>query len=328
MRKKTIFSGIQPSGNMHVGNYLGAVRQWVQLQEEYECLFCVVDLHSITVPQDPEKLRSHSRELAALLLACGIDEKRSTLFVQSHIPAHSELAWIFNCVAPLGWLKRMTQFKEKSIQQQSSASAGLFVYPALMAADILLYGTDLVPVGEDQKQHIEFTRDLAQKFNVTYGELFKLPEPLIPKLGARIMSLDDPNRKMDKSADNPQRAIYLLDSPDAIRTKISRATTDSHREIRFDPQRPGVNNLLVLYQLFTGRETQEIEERFLGKGYRELKQDLADAVIAGLAPIQEKYRTLTEEPGYLEKILARNAQKVAPVAESVVKEVKRRMGLG
>ena len=238
--KKRVFSGIQPSGNIHIGNYLGAIRHWVASQAELENIFCIVDLHAITIPQEPKILKSKIREVAGILFAAGIDPKLSAVFVQSHISAHSELAWILNCFIPMGWMQRMTQFKEKSQKQKEQVSVGLFDYPALMAADILLYKADFVPVGEDQKQHVELTRDVAQRFNSIYGETFKLPEPVISKIGARIMGLDDSTRKMSKSEKQPGHAIYLLDSPDAIRLKIMKATTDSLREVRFDESRPGI----------------------------------------------------------------------------------------
>jgi tryptophanyl-tRNA synthetase len=275
--KKRVFSGIQPTGDIHIGNYLGAIQHWVASQSELDSIFCIVDLHAITVPQDSKTLKSKIREVAGLLFAAGIDPKLSTVFVQSHISAHAELTWILNCFIPIGWMKRMTQFKEKSQKQKEQISTGLFDYPALMAADILLYGTDLVPVGEDQKQHVELARDVAQRFNSIYGETFKVPEVVIPETGARIMGLEDPTKKMSKSEVGPGHIIYLLDSPDDIRAKIMRATTDSLREIRFDESRPGICNLLVIYELFTKLGRKEIEARFEGKGYVDLKRELAEA---------------------------------------------------
>jgi tryptophanyl-tRNA synthetase len=326
--KKRVFSGIQPTGNIHIGNYLGAIKYWVAMQEKYDNVFCIVDLHAITVPQEPEDLNAKIREVTGLLLAAGIDHERSIVFVQSHISAHSELAWILNCFIPMGWMQRMTQFKEKSQKQKEQVSVGLFDYPALMAADILLYRTDVVPVGEDQKQHVELARDTAQRFNSIYGETFTLPEPLIPDVGARIMGLDDPTRKMSKSEDTPGHAINLLDPPDAIRSKIMRATTDSLREIRFDESRPGINNLLTIYQTFTGQKKQEIEARFEGKGYGDFKKSLAEVVIEGLRPLQERYRELTAEPGHIDSILREGAAKSRPLAEKTLAEVKKRVGLG
>lgn len=326
--KKRVFSGIQPTGNIHIGNYLGAIRYWAESQTGFDNIFCIVDLHAITVPQDPRELKGKTREVAGLLLAAGIDPKLSALFVQSHVAAHAELAWILNCFIPMGWMHRMTQFKEKSQKQRDLVSVGLFDYPALMAADILLYEADLVPVGEDQKQHVELTRDTAQRFNSIYGETFKLPEPLIPKVGARIMGLDNPARKMSKSEDKWGHAIGLLDSPDDIRSKVMKATTDSLSDIRFDENRPGVCNLLVIYELFSGLSRPEIEARFDGKGYASLKREVAEAVIEGLSPLQARYRELMADPGYLDSLLAEGASRVRPMAEKTLSTVKERIGLG
>ena len=325
--KKRVFSGIQPTGNIHIGNYLGAIKHWVSLQEKYDSIFCVVDLHAITVPQDPTILKSKTRELAGILFAAGIDPKQSVLFVQSHICAHAELAWIINCFAPMGWMQRMTQFKDKS-EQQEQVSVGLFDYPALMAADILLYNTDFVPVGEDQKQHVEFTRDVAQRFNSIYGETFRIPEPIIPEVGARIMGLDDPTKKMSKSEDNPGHAIYLLDPPDTIRTKLMRATTDSLREIRFDESRPGIYNLLSIYELFTGLSRSDIEARFEGKGYAVLKKETAEVAIEGLRDLQSRYRDLTADPTHIDSLLADGAARIRPIADKTLATVKSKVGLG
>ena len=326
--KKRVFSGIQPTGSIHIGNYLGAIRNWAASQSEFDNIFCIVDLHAITVPQDPRVLKSNIREVAGILFAAGIDPKQSVLFVQSHVGAHAELAWILNCIIPMGWMQRMTQFKEKSQKQREQVCVGLFDYPALMAADILLYDTDFVPVGADQKQHLELTRDAAQRFNSIYGDTFKIPEPIIPKVGARIMALDDPTKKMSKSETRPGNAIYVLDSPDDIRGRVMKATTDSLREIRFDENRPGVNNLLVIYELFTGLNRHKIEERFEGKGYADLKRELAEAVIEGLRPIQSRYRELTSDPAYLDSLLAEGASKVRPIAEKTLGVVKNKVGLG
>jgi tryptophanyl-tRNA synthetase len=326
--KKRVFSGIQPTGNIHLGNYLGAIQHWVASQAEFENIFCIVDLHAITVPQEPPILKAKIRELAALLLAAGIDPKLSALFVQSQISAHTELAWIFNCIIPMGWMQRMTQFKEKSQKGKEQASVGLFDYPALMAADILLYETDLVPVGEDQKQHVELSRDTAQRFNSIYGETFKLPEPVIPPFGARIMGLDDPTKKMSKSETQSGHAIYVLDSPDEIRSKIMRAATDSMREIRFDEGRPGIYNLLMIYKLLSGLSNPEIEARFGGKGYADLKRELAELIIEGLRPLQSRYRELTADPDYIDSLLAGAALKLRLLAEKTLTTVKEKMGLG
>jgi tryptophanyl-tRNA synthetase len=322
--KKIVFSGIQPTGEIHIGNYLGAIRRWAASQAEFENIFCIVNLHAITVPQDPAQLKANTRQLAGLLLAAGIDPGRSAVFVQSQVSAHAELAWILNCFIPMGWMQRMTQYKEKSQKQKAQVSTGLFDYPALMAADILLYQADLVPVGADQKQHVELTRDVAQRFNSLYGETFKLPEPLG---STRIMGLDDPTQKMSKSETRPGHAIGLLDTPDEIREKIAHATTDSLREIRFDEARPGIYNLLVIYELFSGLERAAIEARFAGKGYADFKAELAEVVIAGLQPLQNRYLSLTADPGYLDGLLAAGAAKVRPQAEKTLSLVKEKVGL-
>ncbi|RME48617.1 MAG: tryptophan--tRNA ligase [Caldilineae bacterium] len=326
--KKRVFSGIQPTGNIHIGNYLGAIRNWVASQAEYDNIFCIVDLHAITVRQDPQELKASIRRLAGLLFAAGIDPAQSALFVQSHISAHAELAWVLMCHTPMGWMSRMTQFKEKAEKQKERASVGLFAYPALMAADIILYDTDLVPVGEDQKQHLEYTRDLVQRFNALYGETFKMPEAVIPKVGARIMGLDDPTKKMSKSEEKEGHAIGLLDDPDAIRRKIKRATTDSLRDIRFDENRPGINNLLTIYQAFTGQSRQHIEDHFAGKGYGDLKKELAEVVIEGLRPIQTRYAELTADPAHLDALLAQSADRIRPIAGQTLRRVYDRIGLG
>ncbi|MFQ5577496.1 MAG: tryptophan--tRNA ligase [Anaerolineae bacterium] len=326
--KKRVFSGIQPSGNIHIGNYLGAIRQWVASQAEYDNIFCIVDLHAITVPQEPQALRAGIRYLAGLLFAAGIDPEQSVLFVQSHNSAHAELAWILNCFTPMGWMERMTQFKEKAQKYKERVSVGLFAYPALMAADIILYDTDVVPVGEDQKQHLELTRDLVQRINAMYGPVFKMPQAAIPKVGARIMGLDDPTKKMSKSETAPNHAIGLLDPPDDIRRKIKRATTDSLRDIRFDEDRPGVNNLLTIYRAFTGQPAADIEAHFAGKGYGALKKEVADVVIEGLAPIQKRYAELTADPAHLDALLAAGADKIRPIAQQTLNRARQKIGLG
>jgi tryptophanyl-tRNA synthetase len=326
--KKRVFSGIQPTGNIHIGNYLGATRHWAAKQDIYDNIFCIVDLHAITVQQDPKELKAKIREVTGLLLAAGIDPRKSIVFIQSHVHEHSELAWILNCFIPMGWMQRMTQFKEKSGKQKEQVSVGLFDYPALMAADILLYNTDVVPVGEDQKQHVELARDAALRFNNIYGETFTLPEPLIPDTGARIMGLDDPTKKMSKSEEGPNHAIALLDTPDIIRAKMMRATTDSLKEIRFDESRPGIYNLLTIYQTFTGQHKKEIESQFAGKGYGDFKKALAEVVIEGLRPLQERYKKVTTEPGYLDSILKEGAAKARPLAEKTLAKVHKVVGLG
>jgi tryptophanyl-tRNA synthetase len=326
--KKRVFSGIQPTGNIHIGNYLGATRHWASEQDKYDNIFCIVDLHAITVPQEPKVLKAKIREVTGLLLAAGIDPQKSIVFVQSHVPEHSELAWILNCTIPMGWMGRMTQYKEKSLKQKEQVSVGLFDYPALMAADILLYNTDVVPVGEDQKQHVELARDAAQRFNNIFGETFVLPEPRIAESGARIMGLDDPTRKMSKSEDAPNHAIALLDSPDVIRKKIMRATTDSQTTVVFDPGRPGIYNLLTIYQTFTGKDKKEIETQFEGKGYGDFKKALAEIVTEGLRPLQERYNKLTADPGIIDSILNEGAAKARPLAQKTLAKVHKAVGLG
>lgn len=324
--RKVLFSGIQPSGGIHLGNYLGAIRRWAELQDKYDSIFCVVDLHALTVYQDPAQLRSRTVETAAILIAAGIDPARSRVFVQSHVSAHAELAWLLECVTPVGWLRRMTQYKDKAADEVS-VSAGLFNYPVLMASDILLYHAQVVPVGEDQVQHLELARDLAQRFNSIYGETFTLPEAIVGGAGSRVMGLDDPTRKMSKSVERPGHAIFVLDSADEIRSKISAATTDSFREVRFDEARPGIHNLLVLYELFTGLARQDIEAKFEGKGYAFLKRELAEVIISALRPLRERYEHLQREPGLIESVLAQGERAVRPRAESTLAEVKERMGL-
>jgi tryptophanyl-tRNA synthetase len=326
--KKRVFSGIQPTGEIHIGRYLGAIRHWVAMQEDYDNIICVVDLHAITIPQDPGLLKGRIREFAGLLIAAGIDPERSILFVQSHISAHSELAWILNCFIPIGWMQRMTQYKEKAAKQKESVSVGLFDYPSLMAADILLYRTDVVPVGEDQKQHVELARDTAQRFNSIYGETFVLPEPVIADIGARIMGLDDPTKKMSGSEMGTGHSIALLDPPEVIRAKIMRATTDSLKEIRFDESRPGINNLLTIFHALTGQSQQELESKYEGKGYGDLKKELAEVVIEGLRPIQERYRELTAESGRIDALLKEGADKARPLADKMLAEVNKKVGLG
>lgn len=326
-RKPRVFSGIQPSGNLHIGNYLGAIQQWVAGQGQKTNFICIVDLHAITVPQDPADLRRQTRELAALLLACGIDPQQTTLFVQSHVRAHAECSWVFSCITPLGWLERMTQYKTKA-QKQESVMTGLLTYPVLMAADILLYDADEVPVGEDQKQHIELTRDLAQRFNYLFGETFVIPKPVIRESGARIMGLNDPTVKMSKSETTRGHAIRIVDDPDEIRWAIKRAVTDSYNEIRFsdDPDRAGVNNLLQIYELLTGRSRPEIETHFAGKGYGALKRELTEVVIESLRPIRERYYQLMNDPAELDRILAIGAEQARAVAEPKMTLILERVG--
>lgn len=327
--RKRVLSGIQPSGNLTIGNYLGALQQWVAEQHHFDSYFCVVDLHAITIPQDPEALRAKTREVAALYIASGIDPELATVFVQSHVAAHSELAWILTCLTPLGWLNRMTQFKDKSAkQQQDSIGSGLLNYPILMAADILLYQASAVPVGDDQRQHLEFTRDIAQRFNHLYGEVFTIPEAMIPKEGARIMGLDDPTRKMSKSEASELHAIYLLDTPDKVKKKVMRSQTDSHRDIKFstEPERAGINNLLTIYQSLNGQSREAIEADFEGKGYGDLKKAVVECVNERLAPLQKRYYELMNEGGYIDTLLAQGADKASSVASLTLARVQEQVG--
>lgn len=325
---KRVFSGIQPSGSLHLGNYIGAIRQWVAMQEDYECIYCVVDLHALTVPQKPEKLKKQIRQLAALILACGVNPEQSALFVQSHNPDHTSLTWLLDCVASMGQLERMIQYKAKSKKQQGRASVGLFNYPALMAADILLYQTDAVPVGEDQKQHVELTRDLAEKFNNRYGKVFKLPEAKLLKVGARIMSLQTPRSKMSKSAENPKGTIYLLDKPADIKDKIMSAVTDSGSEVRFDlNEKAGISNLLSIYANVTDASIKELEKKYQDKGYGDFKKDLAEAVVEFLTPIQEKYHQIMANEEQLDKILQDGLEKVRPLSQKTLRQAQEAMGI-
>ena len=322
--RKRIFSGAQPTGNVHLGNYLGALRNWVALQHEYESFFCIVNLHAITVPQDPKLLAEKTRELTRIYLAVGIDPDVSTIFVQSNLPQHAELTWVLNCVARVSELERMTQFKDKS-RKNENVSAGLFDYPVLMASDILLYQTDLVPVGEDQRQHLELTRDLAIRFNRDYGNTFRVPDAYIPKVGARIMSLSDPTKKMSKSDDDPNGCVMLLDDPDTVSRKFKRAVTDSGTEIRFDDSRPAITNLLTIYQLLTGQATDEIESHFSGKGYAQLKQDLADVTVDFLRPCQERVQGIGD--AQLNLILGQGSEKASQIASTTLGSVYAAMGI-
>lgn len=323
---KRIFSGAQPTGNVHLGNYLGALRNWVALQHDYESFFCIVNLHAITTPQDPKVLAAKTRELARIYFAVGIDPNVSTVFVQSDVAAHPELTWMLNCVARMGELERMTQFKDKARKQEENVSVALFDYPVLMAADILLYQTDLVPVGEDQKQHLELTRDLAIRFNRDYGQTFAVPEPFIPKVGARIMSLADPAKKMSKSDEESEAGcIMLLDTEDAVRRKFKRAVTDSGTEIKFDQNRPAINNLLTIYHLLTDKSAEEIEQHFSGSGYAKLKEELADVTIEFLRPIQERVSGIDD--GKLDQILEQGAERAEAIARMTLQQAKVNMGL-
>lgn len=321
-----VLSGIQPSGNLHIGNYLGALGNWVRIQHDYESIFCIVDLHAITVHQPPDELRAKIREIAGIFLAAGIDPKHSSIVVQSDIPAHAELAWMLTCVTPVGWLYRMTQFKAKS-EAQETVLDGLLQYPVLMAADILLYQAAIVPVGDDQAQHLELTRDIAQRFNSIYGETFVMPKTELPMVGARIMGLDDPTTKMSKSAKGGGHAVALLDPPARIRKTIMRATTDSNPGVDFETMGPGVRNLLSIFQAFSEWSDGQMQLHFTGKRYGDLKKDVADMVISKLEPFQKRYERISSDPGYIDQVLREGAERVTPIANSTVDMVKGRMGL-
>lgn len=324
---KRVFSGVQPTGNIHIGNYLGALRQFVELQQDHDCLYCIVDMHAITIPKDPKELKQHILDVAALYLAIGLDPKRSIIFVQSDVPGHAELSWILTCHTYTGELSRMTQFKQKS-KNKESAPTGLFVYPVLMAADILLYDTDVVPVGNDQKQHIELTRDVAIRMNNKYGDMFVVPDGRFLKSGARIMALDDPTNKMSKSAENVHSRISLLDTPDKIKKSIMKSTTDSDGEIRFDIEnKPGVSNLLNIYSAFSGKPVAEVEKQYAGCGYGTLKKDLVELTVESLAPIQARYQEIRQSQELLD-ILQDGAERADAIAQKTIKRVKEMVGFG
>jgi tryptophanyl-tRNA synthetase len=324
--KKRVFSGVQPSGNLHIGNYLGALKNWVEIQGGYESIFGIVDLHAVTVYQEPAELRSKILETAALFLACGIDPKQSTIVVQSSVPEHSELAWMLTCVTPVGWLERMTQYKAKA-QAQETIGDGLLQYPVLMAADILIYQAAIVPVGDDQAQHLELTRDIAQRFNSLYGETFVMPATHMPVVGSRVMGLDEPDKKMSKSATGSGHAIALLDPIDQVRKKIMRATTDSQPGVDFETMGPGVANLLNIFQAFSGWSGDQMKAHFSGVRYGDLKKQVAEMVVCSLEPMQKRFREIMDEPGYLTGVLKEGAERVSPIAKSTVLLAKEKMGL-
>ena len=325
-RKPVIFSGIQPSGTLTLGNYIGALRRFAELQDQYDCIYCVVDEHAITVRQNPADLRRRCLELTALYLASGIDPQKSLLYCQSHVSAHAELGWILNCYTYMGELSRMTQFKDKSAKHADNINAGLFTYPVLMAADILLYQTNFVPVGSDQKQHLEITRDIAQRFNAIYGDVFTIPEPLITKVGARVMSLQDPTRKMSKS-DPEETFISLLDGPDDVRRKIKRAVTDSDGDIRFDPEaKPGVSNLLSILSALSGQPMDSLVAELSGQGYGVLKARVTDSVIAALEPLQAEFNRLIADKPYLMGILNDSSEKAGRIALKTLRKVQKKIG--
>lgn len=324
---KRVFSGVQPTGNIHLGNYLGALKQFVELQDDHECIYCIVDMHAITVPQDPKELREHILDVAALYLAVGVDPKKSIVFVQSDVPGHAELSWVLTCNSYTGELSRMTQFKDKS-KNKESAPTGLFSYPVLMAADILLYDTDIVPVGNDQKQHIELCRDIATRINNKYKKTFVVPEGRFLKEGARIMALDDPTKKMSKSAENIHSRISLLDEPSKIKKSIMKATTDSDGVVRFDAEnKPGISNLLNIYSVLSGMSIPELEARYEGKGYGDFKKDLVDVVVEALAPIKKNYEEIRHSEELI-KILKDGAVRADAIAQKTMKRVKDNFGLG
>ena len=326
---ETVFSGVQPSGVLHLGNYLGAIKNWVQLQEKYRCVFCVVDLHALTVPQDPETFSQKTLEIAKIYLAAGLEAEKSIIFIQSHIKEHAELCWILNTIAKIPELERMTQFKEKAEQHKKDLNVGLFDYPVLMAADILLYQTDLVPVGEDQIQHVELARTLAERFNKKFGETFIVPKALVKKEGARIMGLDDPTKKMSKSAPSPQNYIALMDSPDTIQEKIKKAMTDSGKEIKFDPAaKPAISNLLEIYSLCSGQPINALENKYAdAESYAEFKNDLAEAIIKFFSPFQQKFQDLDKNNKYVVDLLNQGSRKARAIASQTIAEVKSKIGL-
>lgn len=324
--KKVIFSGMQATGNLTLGNYLGALKNWVNIADEYQTFFSVVDLHSITVRQDPVELRRRSRALLTLYIAAGLDPEKNCIYYQSHVSGHAELAWILNCFTYMGELNRMTQFKDKAAKHADNINAGLFTYPVLMAADILLYQADVVPVGKDQLQHLEITRDIAQRFNAVYGDVFTIPEPYMQKAGAKIMSLQDPEKKMSKSDENPNASIYLMDDPDTIMRKFKRAVTDSEAQIRYREEQPGVKNLIDIYGACTGKTPEEVEKEFDGKGYGDFKLAVGEAVVSVLKPLQERFAELSKDKGYIDGVIKNNAEKADYYASKTLRKVQKKVG--
>lgn len=328
MDKKIIFSGIQSTGRLHLGNYLGAIDNWVKMQEEYNCYYMIANLHSLTIRNNPEELKNNTKNIIALYVAAGLDPEKNTIFIQSQVKEHAELSWILNCYTYMGELSRMTQFKDKSSKHSDNINAGLFTYPVLMAADILLYQADLVPVGEDQKQHLEITRDIAQRFNKLYGETFIIPEGYIRKSTARIMGLQDPTSKMSKSSTNINDVIFLDDEPETIMKKFKKAVTDSENVVRFDPEnKPGISNLMCIYGAITGKTEKEIEEEFAGQGYGAFKTAVGEKVVEKLKPVQEKYKELLENPKYLEEIYTKGAEQARKLASKTLETVKTKIGI-
>ncbi len=322
-----VFSGIQPTGALHIGNYLGAIKQWIELQKQAECIFCIVDLHALTAPFNPKTLKDLILEKAIIYLVAGVDPEKSIIFVQSQVKEHTELTWLLNTVTPIGDLTRMTQYKEKARKFRKNVNAGLLNYPILMAADILLYQTDIVPVGEDQKQHVELTRTIARKFNQKFGQTFKIPEARVPKIGAKIMSLQEPTKKMSKS-DSPETRIGIFDEPEEIKEKIIKAVTDTGKKISYNPKKkPGISNLLIIYSLFSGKSIKELENKFKGEGYAELKKSLANLLINYLEPFRRKQKELLSREVYIKEILNQGRKRAEVIAQSTLQEVKKKMGL-
>ena len=324
--KKILFSGMQATGNLTLGNYLGALKNWVTLSDDYECYYSVVDMHSITIRQDPAELRRRARALLTLYIAAGLDPEKSVIYYQSHVSAHAELAWILNCYTYMGELSRMTQFKDKSAKHADNINAGLFTYPVLMAADILLYQADLVPVGADQMQHLELTRDIAQRFNSIYGDVFTVPEAYIGKGGARVMSLQDPSKKMSKSDENPNGSIYLMDDPDTIRRKCKRAVTDMEAAVRYRDEQPGIKNLIDIYSSCTGKTPEEVEKEFDQRGYGEFKEAVGEAVVSVLVPLQTRFKELEKDKAYIDGVIKNNAERAGATAAKTLRKVQKKVG--
>ena len=324
--KKTLFSGMQATGNLTLGNYMGALKNWVTLNEEYECFYCVVDMHSITVRQDPAELRKRARALLTLYIAAGLDPEKNCIYYQSHVPVHAELSWILNCYTYMGELSRMTQFKDKSAKHADNINSGLFTYPVLMAADILLFQSDVVPVGVDQKQHLEITRDIATRFNGIYGDVFTIPEPYIGKVGAKIMSLQEPTKKMSKSDENLNASIYLMDSPDTIIRKFKRAVTDSDNQILYSEDKPGIKNLIDIYSTATGKSIDDVVKEFDGKGYGDFKLAVGESVVSVLKPIQDKVAELSKNKDYIDGIIKTNGEKANYFANKTLRKVQKKVG--
>lgn len=324
--KKILFSGMQATGNLTLGNYLGALKNWINLADEYECFYSVVDLHSITVRQDPAELRKRARNLLTLYIAAGLDPKKNCIYYQSHVSGHAELSWILNCFTYMGELNRMTQFKDKSAKHADNINAGLYTYPVLMAADILLFQADVVPVGKDQLQHLEITRDIAQRFNNIYGEVFTIPEPYVGKVGAKIMSLQDPTKKMSKSDENLNASIYLMDDPDTIIRKFKRAVTDSEACVRYSDEQPGIKNLIDIYSVCTDKTPEEVEREFDGKGYGDFKMAVGESVVSVLKPVQDRFAELSKDKAYIDSIIKENGEKANYYATKTLRKVQKKVG--